>query len=105
MAGVGDLFATCTSPLSRNFQLGAKLGQGATLSEAMEDLGKLAEGVNTVRAVCAKSAELGVYMPLADALRRLLFGGEGLQDLVVDLMTSEQRVDVEFTAPAAWRPC
>ena len=105
LAGVGDLFATCTSPLSRNFQLGAKLGQGATLSEAMEDLGKLAEGVNTVRAVCAKSAELGVYMPLADALRRLLFGGEGLQDLVVDLMTSEQRVDVEFTAPAAWRPC
>ena len=44
-------------------------------------------------------------MPLADALRRLLFGGEDLQDLVVDLMTSEQRVDVEFTAPAAWRPC
>ena len=106
LAGVGDLFATCTSPLSRNFQLGAKLAQGATLDEAMEDLGKLAEGVNTVRAVCAKSAELGVYMPLADGLHRLLFGGEDLMRIVAGLMTSEQRVDVEFTAPTAWRsPC
>ena len=102
LAGVGDLFATCTSPLSRNFQLGAKIAQGATLDEAMENLGKLAEGVNTVRAVCAKSAELGVYMPLADALRRLLFDGEDLRGIVDDLMTSEQRVDVEFTAPTAW---
>ena len=105
LAGVGDLFATCMSPLSRNFQLGAKLAQGATLDEAMEDLGKLAEGVNTVRAVCAKSAELDVYMPLADALRRLLFDGEKLQDVISSLMTSEQRMDVEFTAPTAWHQC
>ena len=103
LAGVGDLFATCTSPLSRNFQLGARLAQGATLDEAMEGLGKLAEGVNTVRAVCAKSAELGVYMPLADALHRLLFDGEDLMGIIGDLMTSEQRMDVEFAAPMAWR--
>ena len=96
LAGVGDLFATCTSPLSRNFQLGAKLAAGATLEAAMEELGKLAEGVNTVRVVRAKSAELGVYMPLADALHRLLFGGEDLQRIIANLMTSEQRMDVEF---------
>ena len=104
LAGVGDLFATCTSPLSRNFQLGAKLAQGVALDEAMQELGKLAEGVNTVRAVCAKSEELGVYMPLADALHRLLFGGEDLGRIIARLMTSEQRVDVEFTSPTtAWR--
>ena len=102
LAGVGDLFATCTSQLSRNFQLGAKLGGGATLDEAMKDLGKLAEGVNTVRVVCAKAAELGVYMPLADGLNRLLFHGEDLATIVASLMTSEQRVDVEFVAPTAW---
>ena len=62
----------------------------------MEELGKLAEGVNTVRVVRAKSAELGVYMPLADALHRLLFGGEDLQRIIANLMTSEQRMDVEF---------
>ena len=62
----------------------------------MEQLGKLAEGANTVRVVCAKSSELGVYMPLADALHRLLFGGEDLRGIIANLMTSEQRMDVEF---------
>lgn len=103
LAGVGDLFATCTSPLSRNFQLGAKLAQGATLGEAMESLGKLAEGVNTVRVVHAKSAALDVYMPLADGLHRLLFEGADLATVIHELMTSEQRMDVEFAAPTAWR--
>ena len=103
LAGVGDLFATCTSPLSRNFQLGAKLAAGAKLEDALAELGKLAEGVNTVRAVAAKSAELGVYMPLADALNRLLFHDAALARIIGDLMTSEQRPDVEFTA-SAWHP-
>ena len=103
LAGVGDLFATCTSKLSRNFQLGAKLAAGATLDEAMHDLGKLAEGVNTVRAVCAKAAELDVYMPLANSLDQLLFHSGDLNGIIGDLMTSEQRVDVEFVAPSAWR--
>ena len=102
LAGVGDLFATCTSPLSRNFQLGARLARGATLAEAMESLGKLAEGVNTVRVVHDKSSELGVYMPLADGLYRMLFEDADLATIVHELMTSAQRMDVEFTAPTAW---
>ena len=102
LAGVGDLFATCTSPYSRNFQLGRRLARGTSLDVAMDELGKLAEGVNTVRVVHAKSAELGVYMPLADALHRLLFDGADLGGIISGLMTSEQRVDVEFVAPTAW---
>ncbi len=102
LAGVGDLFATCTSPLSRNFQLGTRFAAGASLAEAMESLGKLAEGVNTVRVVHDKSAELGVYMPLADGLYRLFFEGAELAAVVRELMTSEQRLDVEFAAPTAW---
>ncbi len=101
LAGVGDLFATCTSPLSRNFQLGARLARGATMDEAMADLGKLAEGVNTVRAVHAKSAEQGIYMPLADALYRLLFEAGDLAVIIGELMTSEQGIDVEFTTSTA----
>lgn len=102
LSGVGDLFATCTSPYSRNFQLGLKLARGISLDAAMDQLGKLAEGVNTVRVVHAKSAELGVYMPLADALHSLLFDGADLGSIISGLMTSEQRVDVEFVAPTAW---
>ena len=102
LSGVGDLFATCTSPYSRNFRLGLELARGTSLGDAMDELGKLAEGVNTVRVVHAKSEELGVYMPLADALHRLLFDGADLGSIISSLMTSEQRVDVEFVAPSAW---
>ena len=102
LAGVGDLFATCTSPLSRNFQLGVRLARGTPLDDAMDELGKLAEGVNTVRVVHDKSKELGVYMPLAGALHRLLFDRADLGGIISGLMTSEQRVDVEFVAPTAW---
>ena len=102
LSGVGDLFATCTSPYSRNFQLGLKLARGTSLDAAMDELGKLAEGVNTVGVVHAKSEELGVYMPLADALYRLLFDEADLGSIISGLMTSEQRVDVEFVAPSAW---
>jgi len=102
LAGVGDLFATCTSPLSRNFQLGLRLARGTSLEDAMEELGKLAEGVNTVRVVHDKSEELDVYMPLANGLYRLLFDGADLAGIISGLMSSEQRMDVEFVAPTMW---
>jgi len=99
LAGVGDLLVTCTSPLSRNYQLGYRIAQGMSLHAAIEDLGKLAEGVNTLEVVYRKSAELGVYMPLAAGLYRVLFEGADLGTVVVDLMTGGQAVDVEFARP------
>ncbi len=100
LAGVGDLLVTCTSPLSRNFQLGYRLGQGLSLDEALEDLGKLAEGVNTLRVVYAKARELNVYMPLVTGLHRVLFDREDLGTVVAELMTGGQSLDVEFALPA-----
>ena len=102
LAGVGDLMVTCTSPLSRNFQLGLRVGRGYTLEEAMEQLGRLAEGVNTLRVIREKSAALGVYMPLVEGLHRVLHEGQDIASVVTDLMTSEQMVDVEFAQPDTW---
>jgi glycerol-3-phosphate dehydrogenase (NAD(P)+) len=99
LAGVGDLLVTCTSPLSRNYQLGYRLAQGVSLQEAQEDLNKLAEGVNTLRVVSAKARELNVYMPLCSGLARVLFEGEDLGQVVNELMTGGQPVDVEFARP------
>lgn len=99
LAGVGDLLVTCTSPLSRNYQLGALLARGATLGEAQEQLGKLAEGVNTLRVVAEQAGRLEVYMPLAAGLHRLLFDGEDLAAVVTELMTGGQPVDVAFAQP------
>jgi glycerol-3-phosphate dehydrogenase (NAD(P)+) len=100
LAGVGDLLVTCTSPLSRNFQLGHRIATGMSLEAAIEDLGKLAEGVNTLRAVYQKSQALGVYMPLAAGLHRILFDKADLGTVVLELMSREQAVDVEFARPA-----
>ncbi len=99
LAGVGDLLVTCTSPLSRNFQLGYKLAHGLSLDQALDDLGKLAEGVNTLKVVYERARELDVYMPLATGLHRVLFQGEALEAVVRELMTGGQPVDVEFARP------
>ncbi|MEZ5557458.1 MAG: NAD(P)H-dependent glycerol-3-phosphate dehydrogenase [Pseudomonadales bacterium] len=99
LAGVGDLLVTCTSPLSRNYQLGSRIARGLSLQEAVDDLGKLAEGVNTLRVVQAKAESLGVYMPLAAGLHRVLFSAEPLGPVVSELMTGGQGLDVEFARP------
>lgn len=99
LSGVGDLIATCTSPHSRNFQLGSELAQGLTLDEAQEKLGKLAEGVNTLEVVYRKKEELNVYMPLVDGAYRVLFRNENLLAVIGELMTSQQQPDVESVVP------
>ena len=95
LAGVGDLIATCTSPHSRNFQLGSQVAQGLTLEQAQEKLGKLAEGVNTLQAVYNKKEALGVYMPLVDGLYRVLFKQENMLAVIGELMTAQQQPDVD----------
>lgn len=102
LAGVGDLFVTCTSPLSRNFQLGYRVAKGNTLDEAMDQLGKLAEGVNTLAVVREKSRELDVHMPLMEGLHDVLFNGADIAAVIAGLMTGEAVADVEFAAPKTW---
>lgn len=96
LAGVGDLMVTCGSPLSRNYQIGFFLGQGLTLHEAVEKLGRLAEGINTVRTVKHKSDELGVYMPIVNGLYAMLFEDKPVSEVINELMMGEQPSDVEF---------
>ncbi|MCY4656119.1 MAG: NAD(P)H-dependent glycerol-3-phosphate dehydrogenase [Gammaproteobacteria bacterium] len=97
LAGVGDLMATCTSPDSRNFKLGHAIASGLTVDEAMSKLGKLAEGVNTLSVIYQKTKDLGLSMPLVEALYHVLFNGADISRKIVELMTSAQDVDVEFS--------
>ncbi len=96
LAGVGDLIVTCSSQLSRNYRVGYALGQGKSLDEAVDALGQVAEGVNTVRLVREKAHEVGVYMPLAEGLFQVLFRGVPARDMAKLLMQGEQSSDVEF---------
>ncbi|MEM8594100.1 MAG: NAD(P)H-dependent glycerol-3-phosphate dehydrogenase, partial [Pseudomonadota bacterium] len=97
LAGVGDLFVTCTSPSSRNFRMGAAIGEGKNLEQAEEAIGQVVEGVNTLRTIKEKSVELDVYMPLVDALHGLMFENKALDELVSGMMASERAIDVSFS--------
>lgn len=99
LAGVGDLFATCTSPLSRNYQVGFALAQGKKLDDILAHLGGTAEGVNTIRLVKKQSVALEVYMPLVHGLHEIIFEGKELKDVIKRLMLGEQNSDVEFVLP------
>ena len=96
LAGVGDLIVTCSSNLSRNYRVGHALGEGRTLDEAVEALGQVAEGVNTVRLVRDKASADGIYMPLAEGLYQVLFNDVPARQMAKMLMQGEQSSDVEF---------
>ena len=103
LSGVGDLLVTCTSPLSRNYQLGFKIAKGMTFESASNELGKLAEGANTLAQVYDKSQELGVYMPLASGLYQILFSNEETSLIFRALMERMEESDVEFAEPSYWK--
>ncbi|EAR61728.1 NAD(P)H-dependent glycerol-3-phosphate dehydrogenase [Neptuniibacter caesariensis] len=99
LAGVGDLIVTCMSPLSRNYRVGHALGEGKTLEEAVEALGQVAEGVNTIKQVKEKASEMQVYMPLVTGLYEVVFNHAPVAEVVKMLMMNEQSTDVEFVLP------
>ncbi|MEH6577879.1 MAG: NAD(P)H-dependent glycerol-3-phosphate dehydrogenase [Amphritea sp.] len=99
LAGVGDLIVTCSSPLSRNYRVGFALGEGKTLAEAVESLGEVAEGVNTLRYVKEKADSLGVYMPLVFGLYEVVFNNAPVSAVAKTMMLSVQSSDVEFILP------
>ena len=68
LAGVGDLFLTCSSSTSRNFTVGFRLGRGERLEDVLQTLGSVAEGVTTAKGLKAIVDELEVPAPLASAV-------------------------------------
>lgn len=99
LAGVGDLIVTCSSKLSRNYRVGFALGENKSLEEAIESLGQVAEGVNTVSLVREKARREDIYMPLAEGLYQVLFNGVPARQMAQMLMQQEQSSDVEFVLP------
>lgn len=88
LAGVGDLVATCSSPLSRNRSFGSRLGEGRSLVEAQEATnGQVAEGVKSCSSVRALAAAHDVEMPLTDAVHRVCHDGLGVRDAIVALLS------------------
>lgn len=72
IAGVGDLFATAASRLSRNYRVGRAIGEGATLAQALEEVGQVAEGVPTTEAALILGRRHGLNLPTFEAVDSVL---------------------------------
>ncbi|MBI4233550.1 MAG: NAD(P)-dependent glycerol-3-phosphate dehydrogenase [Chloroflexi bacterium] len=86
LAGLGDLVATCFSPLSRNRSLGEQLGKGRPLGEILAGMDQVAEGVDTSAAALKLAARHQVEMPITEVTCRVLFHGLDPREAVAELM-------------------
>jgi glycerol-3-phosphate dehydrogenase (NAD(P)+) len=95
LAGLGDLIATCSSPLSRNRTLGLELAKGRALDDVLAERKSVAEGVTTTRAALEMAADLGVELPITAAIASVLFEGASIIETVSALMLREPKRELE----------
>ncbi len=73
LSGMGDLIATCSSPLSRNYTVGSMLGKGKKIDDILKELGSVAEGVKTSKAVCELAKKLNIETPVSSAIYEAVY--------------------------------
>ncbi len=86
LSGLGDILATCNSPLSRNYQVGYQLAQGKNLAEIISQLKETAEGVNTASVLVQLAKQQNISMPITQAVYRLLKTEVTPRQALLDLM-------------------
>lgn len=87
LAGMGDLITTCTSNHGRNRAVGMRLARGESLTEILQSMQMVAEGIGTTRGVVGMAEKLNVEMPIANAVYEVLYRGVRPWDAVKELMT------------------
>ncbi|KZP22932.1 NAD-dependent glycerol-3-phosphate dehydrogenase, partial [Athelia psychrophila] len=87
LAGVGDLFLTCSSSASRNYTVGYRMGKGESLETIMGTLGSVAEGVATAKGMKQIIDDLGVDAPIATGIYEGLYEGKDIHQAVRELMS------------------
>ncbi len=95
LAGIGDLIATCASPLSRNQQLGRRLAAGEKLDDILKSTRTVAEGVTTTKAALQLAARYNVDMPITTQLSLVLFEGLDPHQAVPELMMRGPKGELE----------
>lgn len=93
LAGAGDLILTCTGDLSRNRQLGLKLGQGKSLETALDEIGQVVEGVNSSAEVQRLSQTHDINMPISEQVNGIIHKGWNPAEGVARLMARQQKAE------------
>ncbi|TRU93308.1 MAG: NAD(P)H-dependent glycerol-3-phosphate dehydrogenase [Microcystis novacekii Mn_MB_F_20050700_S1] len=95
LSGLGDLLATCNSPLSRNYQVGYQLALGLSLPEILAKLEGTAEGINTTEVLMRIAQEKNLYVPITCQVDRLLRGEISPQVAVYELMRRDLKAEFD----------
>ena len=98
LAGLGDLIATCQSPLSRNNTAGRLLGQGYSFQDVVKHMQQTAEGLASVAPVLQLAREAGVEMPIVEQVKRVLDGTMDPRDIAPHLTTDDDTPQEERSA-------
>lgn len=94
LSGLGDLITTCISPFGRNRRVGLEIGKGKSLDQARNDMAPMVpEGPFTTQSVCALAEREGVEMPIARAVRQVLFERKPPLEAVQELMTRDPKAE------------
>jgi glycerol-3-phosphate dehydrogenase (NAD(P)+) len=86
LAGMGDLLTTCSSSLSRNYNLGLQMAKGKSLKNIMQETGAIIEGVTTTEAACELSKKINVELPVASLVQAFLTGSLTPNQAITTLM-------------------
>ncbi|MBG0790531.1 MAG: NAD(P)-dependent glycerol-3-phosphate dehydrogenase [Desulfovibrionaceae bacterium] len=89
LSGMGDLVLTCTGDLSRNRQVGLKLGQGRKLDDIVSEMKAVAEGVKTTQSLYNLSKKLEVELPITEQVYKILYEGKDPAKATIDLMSRD----------------
>ena len=93
LSGIGDLILTCTGDLSRNRTVGLKLANGESLVNIIANLGHVAEGIYAAKEVYKLGHQLGLDMPIANAVYRILYTNSNINEEVSGLISRTYKAE------------
>jgi len=96
LSGMGDLIATCSSPMSRNYTVGSMLGKGKKINDILSELGSVAEGVKTSKAVCDLAKKLGEEVPVSSAIYEAVYTDITPQEVLSKLMNRKLKKEESY---------
>lgn len=96
LSGVGDLIVTCTSIHSRNWRTGNLLGQDHELSEVLDNMGMVVEGVQTTRAAKELAETMGIEMPITQTIYEVLYEHKNINEAATEIMLRDGKKENEF---------
>ena len=97
LAGLGDLIATCQSPLSRNNTAGRLLGQGYSFQDVVKQMNQTAEGLASVAPILQLAKDAGIEMPIVEQVKRVLDGTMDPREIAPHLTTDDDEPKGERT--------